>query len=95
MRAGKGFYLTLIFFPARMLLPRMPLSWRSFFTVVWFLSAISDRVSPCRIVTLFTLERLLRREELLRFVALLRTLLVLVVLSTSTKERLVKSASVL
>ena len=71
----------------------MPLSWRSFFTVVWFLSAISDKVSPCLMVTLFTLDRLLRLDELLRFVELLRTLLELVELSTSTKERLVKKAS--
>lgn len=46
-----------------MLLPLMPLSLLSFFTVVWWRSAISLRVSPSRMVTLllarFLLERLL------------------------------------
>lgn len=60
MQVKRLFYFTLIFFPARMLFPFIPLSWRSFFTVVWCLSAISDNVSPLLTVTLFflVLERL-------------------------------------
>lgn len=46
-----GGYFTLIFFPVTILLPLMPLSWRSFFTVVPLRSAISLRVSPDFTVT--------------------------------------------
>lgn len=49
---GQGDYFTLIFLPARMLLPDMLLSLRSFLTVVWWRAAISDRVSPFLMVTL-------------------------------------------
>ena len=44
-------------------------------------------------VTLFTLVRLFLRDELFLFVALLRTLLLFVSLSTSTNERLVNNVS--
>ena len=52
---GQGDYFTLIFLPARMLLPDMLLSLRSFFTVVWWRAAISDSVSPFLMVTLLLL----------------------------------------
>ena len=47
------FYFTLIFFPARILLNLMPFSLRSFLTVVPWRAAISERVSPFLMVTLF------------------------------------------
>ena len=46
------FYFTLIFFPARILLPLMPFSLRSFLTVVPWRAAISERVSPFLMVIL-------------------------------------------
>ena len=59
-------YFTLIFFPALMLEPLIPLSLRSLLTLVPYFSAISDRVCPFLIVTLLLLRELrelLRREE--------------------------------
>ena len=44
-------YLTLICFPARIEEPDILLSFLSLATVVWFLLAISERVSPFLIVT--------------------------------------------
>ena len=41
------------FLPARMLLPLILLSFLSFFTVVPLRFAISESVSPCRMVTFF------------------------------------------
>ena len=67
------FYFTLIFFPARILLPEILFSFLSFFTVVPLRAAISESVSPLLMVMLLPLEffllpfllRLLR-EDLLR-----------------------------
>ena len=60
------------FLPARMLLPLILLSFLSFFTVVPLRFAISESVSPCRMVTffersflfLFLREERVEREEL-------------------------------
>ena len=48
----KVLLIALIFFPARILLPLMPFSLRSFLTVVPWRAAISERVSPFLMVTL-------------------------------------------
>ena len=61
------------FLPARMLLPLILLSFLSFFTVVPLRFAISESVSPCRMVTFFERsllffflrEERVEREELL------------------------------
>ena len=67
-----NYYFTLSFFPARMLLPLILLSLRNFLTVVPLRAAISERVSPFLMVTLFVLVfflffpfllRLLREER--------------------------------
>ena len=55
LRTWTRYYFTLSFLPARMLLPFIPLSCCSFFTVVWFFLAISDNDCPGLIVTLFAL----------------------------------------
>ena len=71
------------------------LSLLSFDTVVLFLSAISESVSPFLMVTLLDLVRLVLflRDELFLLEELLLELLTFEELSTSTSERLVNRVS--
>ena len=82
-------YLTLIFFPARMFVPFMLLSRLSLLTVVLLRSAISDKVSPFLMVTVFALV------VRLRLVLLLLVAATGAVLFISTSVRLLSSCSAL
>ena len=82
-------YLTLSFLPARMFVPLMLLSRLSLLTVVLLRSAISDKVSPFLMVTVFALVVRLRLVLFLRVEATGAALLI------STSVRLFRSSSAL